>query len=297
MATRSSSAKRNGAADPALPQKKRARRRLIGATALCLLAATILPIVFDSEPRPPRDDIQVRIPSRDTPITDGGTLPQSSGTQSAEGESSPEPSRPDLRESSPRGEPVAKDAESAKSESTTPGIQAPRAERGPDSPRDPSKDLQKAPKGDLAGGDAKADSRTGSRVEPRAETRVDKRTDQKAEGRTEAKGDARSEPRFDPRTDPIAKLAETRSGAAPAKPGAYLLQTGAYANESAASEQLERLRKAGVSAYTETVKTRQGERIRVRAGPFPNRDAAEQARVRLKSAGIEAALIAPAEGR
>lgn len=294
MATRSSSAKRNGAADPALPQKKRARRRLIGATALCLVAALILPFVFDSEPRRARDDIQVRIPSRDAPITDAAPLSQPSAGQGAEADSSPDPSRTDPRESTQRSESVARNAEAVKPDSSVPGAVAPGADPRKDSP-DPSKDSKKEPS--AKGSEARTDSRAGSRSDSRAETRADKRTDQKVEGKVDGKADARSEPRFDPKTDPIAKLAEARSGAAPAKPGAYLLQTGAYASESAAADQLERLRKAGVNAYTETVKTRQGERIRVRAGPFPNRESADQARARLKSAGIEAALIAPADGR
>ena len=45
--------------------KKRARRRLVGASALALLAAVVLPMVMDHEPRPVNQDIQVRIPSQD----------------------------------------------------------------------------------------------------------------------------------------------------------------------------------------------------------------------------------------
>lgn len=48
-----------------LELKKRARRRLVGAAALALLAAIVLPMVMDHEPRPPSSDIQVRIPSPD----------------------------------------------------------------------------------------------------------------------------------------------------------------------------------------------------------------------------------------
>ncbi len=51
--------------DPMLPEKKRARRRLIGATALVLAAIIGLPMIFDSEPKPLSDDIAIQIPSRD----------------------------------------------------------------------------------------------------------------------------------------------------------------------------------------------------------------------------------------
>ncbi len=51
--------------DPMLPEKKRARRRLIGATALVLAAVIGLPMIFDTEPKPLSDDVAVQIPSRD----------------------------------------------------------------------------------------------------------------------------------------------------------------------------------------------------------------------------------------
>lgn len=49
-----------------LQLKKRARRRLVGAAALALLAVIVLPMVMDREPRPLSQDIQVRIPSQDS---------------------------------------------------------------------------------------------------------------------------------------------------------------------------------------------------------------------------------------
>jgi len=49
--------------------KKRARRRLIGAVALAMLAAIVLPMVMDHQPAPPLRDIQVRIPSPDEGVT------------------------------------------------------------------------------------------------------------------------------------------------------------------------------------------------------------------------------------
>ena len=54
--------------DPVLPEKKRARRRLIGATALVLAAIIGLPMIFDSEPKPLAGDIAIQIPSRDKPL-------------------------------------------------------------------------------------------------------------------------------------------------------------------------------------------------------------------------------------
>jgi len=60
-----SEARGTGQPDEATLLKKRARRRLIGAVALALLAAIVLPMVMDHKPAPQLKDIQVRIPSPD----------------------------------------------------------------------------------------------------------------------------------------------------------------------------------------------------------------------------------------
>ncbi|MES2830757.1 MAG: SPOR domain-containing protein [Pseudomonadota bacterium] len=50
--------------DPVLPEKKRARRRLVGAVALVLAAVIGLPMVLDSEPKPLPADLSIEIPSQ-----------------------------------------------------------------------------------------------------------------------------------------------------------------------------------------------------------------------------------------
>jgi DedD protein len=53
--------------DPTLPEKQRARRRLVGAVALVLAAVIVLPMVLDSRPKPVTDDIAIDIPNRPAP--------------------------------------------------------------------------------------------------------------------------------------------------------------------------------------------------------------------------------------
>lgn len=50
--------------DPTLPEKQRARRRLVGAIALVVAAVIVLPMVLDSHPKPVTDDVQIDIPNR-----------------------------------------------------------------------------------------------------------------------------------------------------------------------------------------------------------------------------------------
>jgi len=52
-------------ADDATLLKRRARRRLVGAIALVVLAVVVLPVVLDQEPRPVTQALTVQIPSQD----------------------------------------------------------------------------------------------------------------------------------------------------------------------------------------------------------------------------------------
>ena len=74
--------------------KKRARRRLVGAVALALLAAVVLPLMMEQEPHQSSQDIQVSIPdrgeaARSRPIAaagEGASAPASEITPSREEE-------------------------------------------------------------------------------------------------------------------------------------------------------------------------------------------------------------------
>ena len=62
-----------------------------------------------------------------------------------------------------------------------------------------------------------------------------------------------------------------------------VVQVGAFSTVENARQLVARMRSAGISGYTEPVKTASGTKIRVRAGPFPSVQAAEKARERLRS--------------
>lgn len=48
--------------------RRRARRRLVGAIALALLAVVVLPMLFDPEPKPLGPEVDIRIPDQSTPF-------------------------------------------------------------------------------------------------------------------------------------------------------------------------------------------------------------------------------------
>jgi DedD protein len=61
--------------DPAAGLRARARHRLIGASALLLAVAIIVPMVLDPNPRPVNENIPIDIPSERTPFTPRLSLP------------------------------------------------------------------------------------------------------------------------------------------------------------------------------------------------------------------------------
>lgn len=51
-----------------LALRRRARRRLVGAVAIALTVIVVLPMLFDSEPKPLGPEVDIRIPAQDTPF-------------------------------------------------------------------------------------------------------------------------------------------------------------------------------------------------------------------------------------
>lgn len=116
--------------------RKRARRRLLGAIALALTAAIVLPIVMDHEPRPPAQDIAVRIPSRDAaPPLASPARDAQPDTDTAE--PAPPPAPPDSeplpasRNEAPKPAPVVK-PEAPKPPPAEPAKPAPKPEAKPE---------------------------------------------------------------------------------------------------------------------------------------------------------------------
>jgi DedD protein len=97
---------------------------------------------------------------------------------------------------------------------------------------------------------------------------------------------ARAAPSEPPRGDGDAKRAEAILNAE-----AYLVPLGAFANRDNVKVLEAKLAKAGVKYYTEIVTTPGGEQTRVRAGPFPTKEAAEKSREQLKSLGLSPGAV------
>ena len=91
-----------------------------------------------------------------------------------------------------------------------------------------------------------------------------------------------------PEARPVPKPAqnnEIKPATAGHAPGeeSFVVQLGAFTNAANAKALQRKLQDSKFKAYTELVKNADGDRTRVRVGPYPTRAAAEKARDRLKS--------------
>lgn len=92
---------------------------------------------------------------------------------------------------------------------------------------------------------------------------------------------------------PASKSAADASVAAKPVAGTerLVVQVGAFAEAAGAREVRSKLERAGLKTYTHVAETPQGQRIRVRVGPFDSRAEAEKAALRVKALGLPAAIL------
>ncbi len=254
--------------DPALPEKRRARRRLIGATALVLAAIIGLPMIFDSEPKPFSDDIAIQIPARDVPTT----------RQNA-------PSLPPLELSpSVNNVPVIEKpstlvAPAAPIKSETP---APVAKSATPEGVQPEKEVKKevAPK----------EAAKENKKEIAKEKANDKANDKSSEKSKEKAKDKASDKSKDKAANTKSQSDSKTAKSNKELPIRYVLQVATVANKAKADDMQEKLKKAGIKSYSQKVSTNAGERIRIRVGPFVNKEEADKMRARLSKLGLTGSL-------
>ena len=74
--------------------------------------------------------------------------------------------------------------------------------------------------------------------------------------------------------------------------GRFVVQIGAFADATAVQAIRARAERLGLKTYTQVAETVAGSRVRVRIGPFANRESAEQAAAKAKAGGLSAVVLA-----
>ncbi|SIT39575.1 putative membrane protein [Paraburkholderia ribeironis] len=241
--------------DPTLPEKQRARRRLVGAIALVVAAVIILPMVLDSHPKPVTDDISIDIPNRPAPRVVARTHED---TQAGVAPDNPTPDA-GLAASGLAPATAAKASEPGATRQTTDSNAAPAAKPA-----------------------AKPQAPAVANTAPAAPTTPAK------SARTQPTRSAESAPAPGESDTSTAASADANSGTPASPPGSrFAVQLGAFANDANARNWATKLKAAGVPAYTEHRKQADGSTLTLlRAGPFADRAAASAAIAKVREAGL-----------
>jgi len=256
--------------DPTLPEKQRARRRLVGAIALVVAAVIILPMVLDSHPKPVTDDISIDIPSRPAP-----KLARSTTNEDVQAGVAPD-------------NPPAAETGVAASSLAPATTAATAATAAPASAAKPAQSTQStaAKQGTTATGSVTAAAPKAA-AKPQTQS-LAANTAPSATARQSKAPAAAPSPSTDEDTSTAAASADANSGTPASPPGnRFALQLGAFANEASARSWAAKLKAAGVPAYTEHRKQADGSTLTLlRAGPFADRAAATAAIAKVREAGL-----------
>jgi DedD protein len=248
--------------DPTLPEKQRARRRLVGAIAMVVAAVVILPMVLDSHPKPVTDDISIDIPNRPAPKlakaaedTQAGVAPDNPVTPDAA-----------LAASGLAPATAAKQGQSSaakqQSAETSAAASAAKPAAKPQAPSVAANTTPAAP---------------ATAAKPAAKPPVTHNA---------ATAPAAQAPSSDDTN--TAASADANSGTPASPPGSrFAVQLGAFANDANARNWATKLKAAGVPAYTEHRKQADGSTLTLlRAGPFADRAAASAAIAKVREVGL-----------
>ncbi|MGV8894737.1 MAG: SPOR domain-containing protein [Burkholderiaceae bacterium] len=252
--------------DTALPEKKRARRRLIGAVALVLAAIIVLPMLFDTQQKTASSDIAIQIPS----VVDTPTPVKTPVAP----DSQPVPNPPDAAGASSSGS-VSVPAGLGQQEefiALTP-VPVPAPAPAPaiaPAPEPANTGTQPAPMAPIP------ETRHVAKPEPKPEP---KPTPKQAE-----KGDesARARAILEGRSVTVT-TAKTSSQ--------FALQVAALTSQKSVDELQGKLKAAGIKSYTQKAGAQSGSPIRVRVGPFSSKEEAEKMHAKMVKLGFGGAVV------
>jgi DedD protein len=217
-----------------LELKKRARRRLVGAAALALLAAIVLPMVMDQEPRPLNQDVQIQIPRQEgdnftaRPIAPPAVVANPDTPAEPESPGATPPVRPTPA-------PAAEAAKPPPSKPETPKPETVKADAPKVEPPKPASSKAEAPKAEAPKTEAPKTevSRAEALLSGQAETYVVQLGAYKDEANVASLRDKLKTEGFTAYTEKVADKTRVR--------------VGPYPNRDAADKAAERLRKIGLN--------------------------------------------------
>lgn len=285
--------------DPALPEKKRARRRLIGALAMVLSLVVGLPMIFDAEPHGNLRNIKIDIPSKDSA---SAVFP---ANQEKEVQV-PESDNPVLSSTAPVEKGVHSASQAAVTSAATPQSNKSAA----------ALDEKEVILGPIPATAQKVDTHKVQEAKPHeaklhAAVNEPKLSDAKVDAKLlakekehkleeKAKADAKAEVKAEharaetKKQEDAARALAILEGKAPEEKKAstkIVYQVAALSSASKINELQKQIKAANINTMTQTVVTPKGEVIRLRVGPFATKEEADKARAKLIKLGLNVNAI------
>lgn len=238
--------------------RRRARRRLVGAVAIALIAVVALPMLFDPEPKPLGPEVDLRIPAKDSPFDATPGAPAAAPVPTV-----PEPAPQMAEPTQPAPPPQAQPAQPLEAEAG--GSQPIAKPAGESKPEKPDLKIAATPEMSAKQGDQRIEPKTGE----------------------VAKTPTKSESKPQPKPEPEVK-SKPKADTAFASKGFYL-QLGAFSSEINARQLQEKAQAAGFKVGLIGANGQ----FRVRVGPIADHDKALEVQSKLKAKGFSPVLLGP----
>jgi len=286
--------------------RARARRRLMGATVLLLIGVIGFPLLFETQPRPIPVDLPIEIPARNAPgVGDATSTARPHGSAStATPLSSTAGSGPTLAAAGPTPESVSYDARPSAAAPAADPASTPPAHRSAFASLAAALTPSAARTSDVPASAATVSALPGSTV---AQARPAPRP-VKAPAASATTLAAVAAPRPTPAPhlaapapvvpasppSPAAILAgvpSTKPSDAVAAGGRFVVQVGAFTDDTKIREVRAKVEKIGLKTYTQQVDTPGGKRVRVRVGPYATKAEADRIASKIKADGLPAAAV------
>ena len=275
--------------------RRRARHRLVGAAVLVLLAVIGFPLVFDTQPRPVAVDAPITIPDKDKVAPLRIPQPVPAGASLGEREEVVTSDTPAAPVVAPRASDKADAARPTSAERATESRKADDAAsaKADDAQRvRREEEARKRRDDEHAKAEAQARRDAGAPAKRDAEAQAKRDADARAKREDEARAKREAADRARALLGGGNGKPSAPAAAADGQGGRFIVQVGAFAEDTAVREARQKAERAGVRTYTQVVNTAAGPRTRVRVGPFATREEAERAAATLKKAGLAGSVLA-----
>ncbi len=263
-----------------IPEKKRARRRLIGAVAIVLAVVIGLPMVLDSEPKPLNKNIVIQIPSKDavSPVSEAkvetgpGDTPHPAVVLPLPG-----PAETPATVNTPvETDTPSKTANLDIAKHTTDAAVKKEPAKSKPEPKSDSKTT------------GKSENKTETKTEAKTKTKTDNKP---ADTHTATNNESARAMAILGGADTVVKVVNSTQKPAQKPTMKIVIQVGAFATQEKVTELQSKLSAAGIKSFTQKVATSTGDKIRVRVGPFADHESAAKIKAQLDKLGINGTLL------